>query len=260
MKRATSLFLFLLLINQLWACELKAPIVSLSSPITSLLREMDLLSVGKVKGISMFHHAPNFRGKKLGGGIFLAKKTIDQFQAVTVFFDEGRELSERLKSLNLKEEIKTRGLDPFTVTTKALEILTPYLEDCTIEIKKISQWVEDEKKWQISKAAFKKKYFFFLGAILGDKLPELMIVRDGFVMFWIEKKKLQTFESELSYVRWGEKWKKSLEDEILVGVSEDSKRDFLVKKNNIYNLNSPGALAPGVDQIKFMRKVREVLD
>jgi hypothetical protein len=188
MKKAISLLVILFLMNQLWACELKAPIVSLSSPITSLLREMDLLSIDKVKGISMFHHAPNFRGKKLGGGIFLAKKTIDQFQGLTVFFDEGKELSERLKILSLKEEIKTRGLDPFTVTTEALKILTPYLEDCRLEIKKISQWVEDEKKWQISKTPFKKKYFFFLGAILGDKLPELMIVRDGFVMFWIEQK------------------------------------------------------------------------
>ena len=259
MKKVFSL-LFILLnpISTLWCCELQRDTVSLSGPVTGLLKELDLLNSPKLKAISLFHPVGDVKIEKLGGGLFLAQKTLDKFKDSTFYFDESRELSERLKKIKNKTEVITRSETPFVITKWSLEKLKDNLIGCEMKIKSLENWIEAEEKWHKLQPASKETIFFFLGAITLDRWPEYLIVRDGFVLSFIQNKKVKTFESDLAYVRWGEKWKKSLKGERLIGIAEAESARVEKLASGIFNFYYPGALTPGIYQIKFMRYLREM--
>lgn len=242
--------------STLWCCELKRETVSLSGPITGLLEHLDLLESPKLKAISLFHPVPEFKKEKLGGGLFLSQKTTDRYQDHLFYFDKSRELAERLKKIKNKTEILTRSQTPFVITTLSLEKLKDNLVGCEGKIKELLAWIEKEEAWHRKQRKLEKS-FFFLGALNLDRWPEYLIVRDGFVLSLIEQKKLETFESDLSYVRWGEKWKKNLKREKLIGIAEADKSKVEKLNSQIANFYFPGALTPGIYQIKFMRFMRE---
>lgn len=257
MKKVFKLLILLSLpYGTLWCCDLKRDTVSLSGPITGLLEHLKLLDSPKLKAISLFHPVFQFKKEKLGGGLFLSQKTLEKYHDHLFYFDESRELAERLNKIKNKTEILTRSQTPFVITRWSLEKLKDNLDGCEEKIKQLLNWVESEEKWQNQQTKVEKS-FFFLGALSLERWPEYLIVNDGFVLSLIELKKIETFDSDLSYVRWGEKWKKKLSNERLVGIAE-------AKVNKIENINSlmtnfyfPGALTPGIYQIKFMRFMRE---
>jgi hypothetical protein len=261
MMKVFSLALFFLW-TPLWACSLKRQIISLSAPITGALEELGLLEDKELIAVSLFHPVKKHHGEKWGGGIFLSQKVLKQYGNAVIFFDESQELHLRLKEVVEKVEIKTRHLDPFVVAESALSKLAPYLLNCERKMSGYQKMVEEEKKWHQSQAPLRKKYIFFLGEMLPNRWPEYVMANDGFVKFWRDQKKLISFPSELAYVRWGEKWKKELADEVLVGIREaEAGASFSVKRQDrIINISAPGALAPGIYQLRFMRQLWSHLD
>ncbi len=249
-------FIFLFFTTHLWACELKRDTVSLSAPVTGVLEFMGLLESPRLHAVSLFHPIGESKKEKLSGGLFLSQKTIDRFKTHVVYFDESRELKERLKVISHKVEVLTRLKTPFEVTRLSIESLKSNLFNCEQKISQLLQWVESEEQWNREQPALPKT-FFFLGSLSKNRWPEYLVVRDGFVLSLIELKKLSTFDSALAYVRWGEKWKKSLKDERIIGLIEDKTSRVEKVKAEMFNFYFPGALTPGIYQIRFMRFMRE---
>lgn len=243
-------------------CGLRAPTVSLSAPVTALLEDLALLGHPQLKAISMFHAVQSPTSvPRLGGGLFLSQKTLAQFAGHTIFFDESGELQRRLGARPELSTIsvRTRSLDPFEVTFQALEQLHAQLVGCEAEVAALREKYLAERTWLVAQKPFSRRMYFFLGEVTTSKWPELLMVADGPVLFWTRHGKLRTFASELAYVRWGEKWKKSLApSDLLVGLAE-SKAPFAVEKTAHWNARGPGVLTPGPGQIRFMRQFVEAV-
>lgn len=255
-------FLILFWSSTLFACELKSEIVSLSAPITGVLEDLQLLSDKKLIAISLFHPLQNeSKIERLGGGLFLSQKSLKRFQKMSIFFDESGEMKRRLSEAHIVgvNEVQTRSLDPFEVVERALAKLTPFLKNCEEKVGALKTHYLIEQDWLLRQPAFKQPMYFFLGEMKENNWPDLLMVQDGPVLFWLKHKKLKTIESPLAYVRWGEKWKKSLtENSQLIGLvhTSDAKK-FSVEKQTYWNVTSAGALTPGPWQIRFMRKFVE---
>lgn len=255
-------FLIFIWASATFACELKSETVSLSAPITGLLEDLQLLSDKKLIAISMFHPLKvDSNLERLGGGLFLSQKSLKRFQKMNLFFDESGEMKRRLTEAQISGviEVPTRSLDPFEVIDRSLTKLAPLLKNCDTKITALKKFYMNEKDWLIKQAAFKRPMYFFLGEMKDENWPDLLMVQDGPVLFWLKHKKIQTIESSLAYVRWGEKWKKSLTEESqLIGLihSSDAKKISIEKQSN-WNVTSAGALTPGPWQIRFMRQFIE---
>lgn len=258
-----SLFLLLFPFFSQANCRLKSDIVSLSAPVTGVLKELSLLEDKRLKAISLFHpvERSEFKGERIGGGVFLSQKNLKKFSGWTVFFDESGETKRRLKSLKSKLEVKTRSLDPFEVTLQTLSTLEKWLKDCDREILRVKLWVASEKEELLKLKTFRHPLYFFLGKIKNGKLPDLMMVGDGPVLFWKRHQKIKTHESSLAYLRWGEKWRKSLpKDAVMVGIIELKVGEkFRLEKGEgrLWNVYDVGALTPGPAQIHFMHRFAE---
>lgn len=259
-------FSFLILLSTTAeACRLKRDVVSISAPVTGVLRELGLLLDPNLKAISLFHPVgpTEFTGPRLGGGLFLSKKEMSAYKNAAFFYDQSAELSRRLKRIPLqrRSQIQTRGLDPFAVTEAALDSLTEELTNCDDQTNKFRAWLKSEKEFLTNRAPFKTQMYFFLGEIQGTKLPHLMIVQDGPVLFWLRAGKLKTLATDLSYVSWGEKWRSSLKgSEKLFGLvmSKPGTTFKLTQLNtNHANVFDPEVLSPGPWQIRFMRRFVE---
>jgi hypothetical protein len=259
-------FLFLFFAFEVAAtCRLKSDVISLSAPVTGVFQEMGLLSDSRLKAISLFHPVKkaDFRGERLGGGVFLAQKVLRGFNGKTLFYDESGETTRRLKSaqgLN-KIEIKTRGKDPFEVTLLTVKVLEKWVKDCDREILRLRLWVASEQEELLKLKTFRHPLYFFLGKIKNGKLPELMMVSDGPILFWKKHNKIKTLDSELAYVRWGEKWRRSSPKEaVMVGLVEHKVGEkFRLEKGEarLWNVYDEGALTPGPAQIHFMHRFAE---
>lgn len=254
-------FFFIILTSSSWACGLKQDIVSISAPITGVLKELGLLSDPHLKAISLFHPVKEseFKGPRLGGGLFLSQKGMAPYKETVFFYDQSAEITRRIKVLPFKRriQVRTRGLDPFVISNMALTVLTEVLVDCETSISRFQTWIKNEKDFQMSHKPLAGEVYFFLGEILQGKLPKLLMVKDGPISFWITNGKIKTFDSPLSYVNWGEKWKKSLSGTAqLVGlVQTKSNQEFRIEKvsENHMNIFDPYVLSPGTWQIRFMR-------
>lgn len=255
-------FLFFIWATTTFACELKSETVSLSAPVTGLLEELELLKDKKLIAISLFHPVrEEIKLERLGGGLFLSQKSLKRFQKMNLFFDESGEMKRRLTEAKITGliEIQTRSLDPFEVTENALKKLAPFLKSCEVKLNALKIRYQGEKDWLMQRPAFKNPMYFFLGELKKNSWPDLLMVQDGPVLFWLKHKKLKTVDSPLAYVRWGEKWKKSLSEESqLIGLihSSDTKK-FSIEKQIYWNVTSVGALTPGPWQIRFMRQFVE---
>jgi hypothetical protein len=242
-----------------FACQLNTNIVSLSNPITTLLEELELLHTGKVKAISSFHKTLKpFKGDALAGGIFLSKATLQKLSDSVVFFDASKEFEDSLKSSNVKNyvKVKTIGEDPFTVSNSLISKIKPYVEGCEQNIKKISEKLVSVKSGLKKKLSRKKaKIIFFLGSC-GDKLPELVIVEDGFVKFLKDEKIIKTYPSELSYVTWSKKILNDLRGfQYFCIDTKASKYEFKVSKKDNVNISFGDAFNPGLAQVYFLEKL-----
>ncbi|MBL7664686.1 MAG: hypothetical protein JNM93_06100 [Bacteriovoracaceae bacterium] len=252
-------FFFFLTTSHLLACELdkKHDFISLSGPVTSLLVEFDLLQDKQLKGISTFHPI-SFKGieeKKIAGGVLLSQKAFKDYQNLVLYFDQSAELKKVLSRYpGEKKLITTRGINPFQVFEQSLTELRPYLVGCEERILKLQKQVSEIKEKLFKHPGWSEQIIFFLGHIKTERFPNLIILNDLFVKFWIEQKKLKTYPSELEYVVWSKKILDAMPAGTqFVGVHEADEFVLNSVTKSRWNVGAKGALIPGLSQIYFMR-------
>lgn len=256
-----TLFSFFLCSSSL-ACHFKKNIksvYSLSGPITTTLKEWDLLKHPLVKGVSIFHPVSqkDFSGKFIPGGIFLSPKLIQEMKGGVVFYDESRELTEVLSENKIEAiEIKTRGLLPLEVTLLVTEILRSKTESCEKEEQGL---MASTKNLELSlKAKIKSKpwFIFFLGSYVREKLPEMVMVQDGMVKWLLKENLIRSYPSNLPYVSWSAKVLNGLPKETKYILLKDSgnllDKKVIKNSNQVVSLIYPGALIPGIDQLRAL--------
>ena len=81
------------------------------------------------------------------------------------------------------------------------------------------------------------------------------MVNDGAVGWWVREGKLRTMATPLPYVRWGGKWRAQARGARFVGLDAGAGPAIVALGANRFNVRDPMALAPGVFQIEFMRRL-----
>jgi hypothetical protein len=196
----------------------------------------------------------------LAGGIFLSKKVLKKFKSSLFIYDKSRELSKLLLNAGLKKtyEIDTLKKDVFETMDVLLKSFVDISDDCGPKIKalRLKMTVIKNGLEQNTKI---KKIIFFLGRIK-TRLPELVIVNDGFVLAWTRLKKLLTYESELSYVSWSKKQLKKYQDYQFIGINESKSDKIELKKyaSSKWNLFYRGVLTPGIRQLYFLEELSHI--
>jgi hypothetical protein len=232
-------------------------VYSFAGPVTVALRDMGLLQNSKVKGISVFNPVDekDFFGKVYPGGVFLAKGTVSELAGGVIFYDESRELRKVFSGLKNTQsiEVKTRGLIPSEVTEKIIKTISPYLKSCEKELSAWKKKTIDLEEKILKAIPEKLNVLFYMGEFHGARPPQTLIVNDGVVKWLIEKKKIQTYPSPLSYVNWSAKVMNELPKDIMkVGVKDSGNKMIKSVKrvNGAMNLIYPGSLVPGVSQLE----------
>lgn len=229
---------------------------SLSGSVTVLLRETGLLKDPKLQGISVFNPiAPeDFKGKIFPGGVFLSQKELPNFDGDLVFYDEVRELHRLFSSRKSVQgvQIKTRNLSPMeamNVTVKKLKVFT---QDCEKEFLTLEEKAKKIEQEILDRVPKNFKAIFYIGE-MKKRLPETIMSNDGVVKWLREKKKLETYPSDLAYVNWSAKVMNSLGKDFLhVGIL-DTGRDYkkeVKKEKGRVNFSYPGVLVPGYSQLE----------
>jgi len=250
------LILIYLIGSDVIACHLNTSIVSLSGPVTMVLEELDLLEDKNLKALSSFHPIiKKTQAEILAGGIFLSKKTIKDYQDEVLFFDKSVELSNLLKKFKKNNfiELDTSGKDSFSVAKDILEQISPYLEACSEKTDALISKL-DKIKNELGQMQ-SQMILFFLGQIK-TKYPQLIMGRDGLVLTLIQMKKIQTYESPLTYIQWSAKEMKNYKTFLKVGLLESQSNTIQVEKVNelTYNLSFRGVLVPGIRQVYFLKE------
>lgn len=263
MKLLISLLLFSSI--ALGDCHIKVPLFSLAGPSTVMLKELGLLKDKNLKGISTFNPIEKsaYSGPRIGGGLFLSRQEDKTFQGAEVIYDQGRELDRYFsKRKFISVPIETAGLTPREVSEKTLGILESKLVGCKEKLKSLKNKISN-----LSKLSWKgkKKIVFFLGPISStQRFPEMAIGQDGFVKDFKKREMIETYPSDLLYIRWSQKIMDQLPvDFIFIGVSEspDQVTKKMIRMNSRHiNINFPGALTPGFSQLELMGFLVEKLN
>lgn len=254
----TAISLFFILTASVQACRLERKVVSLSGPMTHFLEELDLLKDPNLLAISKFHNIrSNFKGERLAGGIFLSPKVFHQYKDAFLFYDKSIEFRYFLKKIKHQkvEEIASRDQDPFEVinilSLKARKVLVGCKNNLSQLEKKFKKMRE-----QLLKKKIPWKGVFFLGAI-EERLPEMVISNDGFVMFMREKMKFQSYPSDLAYVAWSSKKMSQLSQSFAIGLLDGEKDQIetqILTKSKI-NMSFRGVFTPGIRQAYFLQEL-----
>jgi hypothetical protein len=232
-------------------------VYSLSGPVTLALKELELLSDSRLRGISQFHPISRneFKGKFLPGGIFLSRELASELDGGLIFFDQSRDLSGMLRSMNLRAvEIKTRNLLPVEVSSLVANQLAKVTVGCE---KKLQDYIRKSNRIAseiLQNIPRNLLAVFFLGPIMRGRPPEMMMVNDGVVKWLRNEGKLKSYPSPLSYVSWSAKILNSLPKEtIKIGVVDSGgKLSRKIERMALqeFNLTYPGALIPGLSQLE----------
>lgn len=238
-----------------FACELTGPIISLSGPMTILIEEIGLLEDKNLKAVSAFHPLKKKTSAQiLAGGLFLSNKVLKQYQHMYFFFDKSRELKQILHKAKVKnfKEVNSVGVDNFDLI-KALTLeLRNHTEGCEQKFNDLELKLSNLKT-SLLKSWKHKKIVFFLGKI-SSKLPELVMVNDGAMLFLKQHQLTKTYPSELAYVSWSQKELRKLKEYIFLGVQESKEYKPKLEKvsTNRWNIYYQGSLTPGISQIYFL--------
>lgn len=267
----------MMLYSKSFACSFSSPnqsIISLSNPLTHVLYELDLLNSQTVKMISGFSGltASEFKGEIVGGGQFLSKSMIKKYKNPVVFFDDGLEQRRVLEKINDAKlvGIQTRNKDPFQVVASLLKQLTPYLDNksCQVNINKLTQKIQNIKQEIEHSSGLKYKTLIFTDKILpGQRLPPMLMLNDGFTLFLLSQKKIQSYPSDLPYVNWSAQILKDLKQKgrvLYVGIDSNTTikgmkifDSMLVSVENnrelMFNLTGKTILIPGLGQMYAMK-------
>lgn len=255
-----ALLVSLLFNFSVFACEF-APevkgVYSLAGSVTLALRDLDLIKSPKLLGISIFHPVDKkvFKGEILPGGIFLSHDTIKRLKGSVLFYDESREMTRILSGYpDVKAvQVKTRGLDPLKVIEQTNSDMKKFLKGCDQKI--VSRKLEEKLQNLKKLVPANTKLIVFLGSIMNNRLPELLMVNDGVVKWMVQQKLIQTYPSSLSYVNWSAKILLEMpNDAVRLGMKDSgSEMTLKVEKSEHYsNLTYPGALIPGSGQVEAM--------
>lgn len=252
----TKSFFFFLISLPVFACTFRSDVnVGLySGAMTELIKELSLESSNGIAFYSNYFPIKNKKAVELKGGIFLSKKRLNKFDINTVFYDDSSDLEKIFKSVGVKnlEVIKTSGKTPFKILDENIFTLKKYVQNCDQTIEKLLKRVAKIKNQKL----LQDKIIFFLGELRKDKLPDLIMLHDGFVEFLLKEKGLESYDSELAYVTWSERKMKSyLESYTLIGLNA-KEVDYEIKTISPlkYNIYSKNALSPGLGQIFFLEK------
>jgi hypothetical protein len=256
-------------------CHIIKPIVSLSGPISYLLKEFKLIGDPNLKAVSSYHHfIKDFKGKRVSGGIYLSLKSLkNSFKENFVLFsDESQEIEKRLtfikKNVEFLEEIhfvETKGKDPFAVAIESANQLMPYLAaSCKYRYVNLKKEINETFKL-IKKAKFSdsKTFLFYLGDRRTGGRYQTILARDGFNLVFLQNKNFKTYPSNLPYLTPSQKILSRIKGEILhVGLSESNEEGFTVEKisKGNFNVYGQGVLYPGLSQIHFMQAFVSWLD
>lgn len=249
MKTFLSLLLFLSTVVRA-ECQLRPrdrKIYSLSSPVTKVFEELGLLQ--NLTGISVFYPGgEKFKGEKIPGGIFLAPGKLKEMKDALIFYDQGQELRKLFRKQGLKAiEIVTRGQTPGETVSHVVKTLRPYLRDCDLEGLLIR--VKDLEKRITKSMKERLKIVFFLGEVKEGRLPELVVVEDGLVL-WLKRQGLvETYPTGFAYASWsGAILEELKKDHLLLGLKEGKAGVSGTPKRA--TLTFPGSLAPGLHQLE----------
>tara|TARA_B100001971_G_C18268008_1_gene596103 strand:- start:37338 stop:38144 length:807 start_codon:yes stop_codon:yes gene_type:complete len=249
-----------LFLNEASSCEFKKDIkVGLySGAITELIKHLGLEEKENIIFYSNYFPINNKSAKELSGGIFTSKKLLSEYSVDHVFYDDSRELKLLFERSGFKQltAIKTAGMTPFEVVTNNLKVLRPLIKNCGEKIKVLEENISKTKKLSLKH----KKVIFFLGELKENKLPELIMLQDGFVKYLLQENLIKSYESELAYITWSEKLlNEYIQDNYtLVGLSQSKVvlEIHMVSKNR-YNFACNTCLTPGLGQIKFLNALKD---
>lgn len=232
-------------------------VVSLSGVTTVLFKELGLLGHPKLKGISVFNPVgeKDFSGTIYPGGVFLSHNALSGLNGSVVFYDESRELRKILQSQKniVGKEIKTRNLVPEETVRRTIITMQEVLQNCGDRIESVYQKVYSLQEKILKKVPHKLKVIFYLGELRSERVPEMVIVQDGVVKWLIQKNKIITYPSELSYVNWSSKILQEMPKETNhVGIVDSGRlmNKELKKIEKGVTLIYPGALVPGITQLE----------
>lgn len=250
------LSLFLLSFHLHAACEFQASakkVISLSGSSTVVFQELGLLS--KLYGISVFNPITDFKGKVYPGGIFFSHGSLSELENSVVFYDESRDLKKVLESRkNVKAlEIRTRNLTPRETVDITVKAISPFIQHCEEEIKKLSEKVSALEEKLLKKIPKGLNVVFYLGEFRQNQTPEFVIANDGVVKWLKDKGRIKTYPSELAYVNWSSKLLNEMPaNTIHVGIKDpgrESKRE-IKRSSRRMTLIYPGSLVPGLTQLE----------
>lgn len=263
---------FLLVSLNTYACHLASryqDYISLSAPVTYYLKDLSLLK--KLKAISSFHAIDknDFQGDFLQGGVFISNQYWKNLKNAFVFFDQSTDLEKLFKENQLNsKEIFSRGLDPWEVYFKVKNDIQEYLIDCGQLNREVELNINKIKNelLQKSKLSSKKIYIFYLGEIFPLRKKPNLVMKDGFVLWFVRHQNLQTYPSELNYLSWSMKVVNQLKekfDVIHIGLvtknTKASKLEFKKISEQEYNLYHPALLVPGISSIRLMPELQAIL-
>lgn len=260
MKIFLSFIILIFSLKTFAVCDFKPSVkkvISLAGPATVTLKELGLLNNPKLKGISVFNPVGKneFSGRIYPGGIFLSQNTLNEFKDSVVFFDESRELTRIFKTYPtmVSREIKTRNQIPSETIDVTLKAVSEFITGCEEKIKSLVSKKEKLEASILSNIKKKLNVVFYLGDILNNRPPELVIVNDGVIKWLVMKEKISTYPSELAYVNWSARIMNGLpKDTLHIGI-KDTEQEGLIKikrSSRWTTLMYPGALVPGITQLE----------
>lgn len=267
MKLVISVLFFL--VNSLsFSCEINrtTDIISLSGPITHLLRELNLLKK-PVVGISEFNgiSEKEFSGTIFKGGMFLSPQALKSLNRPLLFFDESLEQRKTIKKLGLDGiELITKNQDPFQAYELSKQKLLPYLKNCQEQLIVLQKKVETIKSNIAKSEKYPGRYFFYLGAIKKDGRRPNLIMIDNFVLSLLNNQLIKTYPSPLNYVPWSEKIihqyeQNQMEKVFSIGLVTSAKEKTGLELTKVsdheFNFSHPALLVPGLAQVNFLEEL-----
>jgi len=232
-------------------------VYSLSGSITMALKSVGLTKDPKLKGVSIFHPLDKneFKGQFLPGGVYLSRESAKKMEGGLVFFDESRELSKFFQMMSVrKEEIKTRNLTPLEVNELVIQKISQITDGCEQKLRALSLTGKQLANEILRSIPPQFSAVFFLGALKKKSAPEMIMVNDGILKWLMEKKKIKTYPTQLSYLPWSSKMMNELSPSTYHIGLKDSGASLFYDLEKIeekrLNLHYPGALIPGISQLE----------
>jgi hypothetical protein len=260
MKIFASLILLIFPFQIFAICTFKPDVkkvISLSGPMTVLLKNLNLLNHPVVRGISVFNPVSekDYKGKVYPGGLFLGHSTLGEFSGAVVFYDQSSQLKKILQSGKAIKSVamSTRDLLPMEVVNLSLNILKSYVDGCDKDFTAFKSLAEKTQQDLLKIIKPGIRVIFYLGAMRGDHFPELVIANDGVVKLLRKENKIHSYPSDLAYVNWSARIMSSLPENTLhVALHDSGKSDEkkIKRSSKRMTLAYPGSLVPGFTQLE----------